>query len=96
MSKSPKNKPKTFKDYYADPEFRRKHLDKMKQRVKCECGYETSRTNISRHKRSRNHANRMKAKKLDSVEELKRLRMEVVQKLEELEKLVSEKEEKRR
>lgn len=29
---------KTFKDYYDnDPVFRRKHLDKLREKITCEC-----------------------------------------------------------
>jgi hypothetical protein len=51
---------KTFKNYYNnDPEFRRKHLDKMMERIECNCGFVTSRNNLTKHKRSRNHLKRM-------------------------------------
>jgi hypothetical protein len=55
-----KKKYKTFKDYYnSDPEFRRRHLDYISERVPCECGFVTSRCNLSKHRRCRNHARRM-------------------------------------
>lgn len=54
-----KTNKKTFKDYYADPAYREAHLEKMKKRVVCECGFETSQCNLARHKKSRNHKKRM-------------------------------------
>jgi hypothetical protein len=47
---------KTFKNYYDnDSEFRRKHLDKMMERVEYNCGFIISRNNLTKHKWSRNH-----------------------------------------
>lgn len=50
---------KTFKDYYADEAFRERHLAYMKERVHCECGFETARNNMSKHRKSRNHEKRI-------------------------------------
>ena len=50
-----------FKQYYANPEFREKHLTDMKCKLPCSgCGFVTSRANMTKHKRSRNHLKRMK------------------------------------
>lgn len=52
-------KPKKFTDYYADPKFRKRHLKKMMEKENCECGFYTAKCNMSHHKKSRNHHNRM-------------------------------------
>ena len=56
----------SFKKYYSDPEFRERHLNYMKEKVICDCGFMTSRNNMTRHKRSRNHTNR-----INKIENLK-------------------------
>lgn len=56
----------TFKDYYANDEWRKKHLDYILTRIPCECGFVTSRNNLTRHKKGRIHKNNLaviKAKK---------------------------------
>lgn len=59
----------TFKDYYADPEYRQRHLDRLKEKVTCECGFVTSIVNLKRHKRGSTHAKRM-GKIAPTVEEV--------------------------
>lgn len=50
----------TFKQYYdSNPEFRKRHLEKLKKIVICECGFETSICNLKRHQQSRNHEKRL-------------------------------------
>ena len=56
----------SFKKYYSDPEFRERHQKYMKEKVICDCGFMTSRNNMTRHKRSRNHTNR-----INKIENLK-------------------------
>ena len=46
---------KTFKDYYADPEFKRKHLERMREKVSCPCGMVTSRSNRAKHQKTEKH-----------------------------------------
>lgn len=59
---------KTFKDYYADPEFRRRHLEKLNEKVCCDiCSAYTAKTNRKRHQRShlcQNKENATELKKL--------------------------------
>ena len=51
---------KTFKQYYDEnPEFRKRHLKKLGEKVTCECGVVSSRNNLTRHKKSKVHENRM-------------------------------------
>lgn len=52
---------KCFKDYYNKPEWKEKHLNYIKEKVRCECGKSVCRSNLSTHKKSHIHADRMKA-----------------------------------
>lgn len=54
MSKTGK-KYKSFKEYYADPEYKEKHLKYVKTKIICGCGSETRRCNISVHRASKKH-----------------------------------------
>lgn len=50
----------TFKDRYDNDEvFRARHLANMNEKVACECGFNTSRSNLSRHRKTRNHSKRL-------------------------------------
>lgn len=51
-----------FKEYYADPEFKKKHNTYMLEKVDCECGFTTARCNMTKHKKGRNHKKRMMEK----------------------------------
>ena len=45
---------KNFKDYYADPEFKQKHLSYCMQYVPCEvCQRSYARSNMTKHIRNR-------------------------------------------
>lgn len=49
-------RPKVFKDYYADPGYRQRHLDRMQEKLECDtCGIRVSRSNMSKHRRTRHH-----------------------------------------
>lgn len=48
---------KKFSDYYADTEWKLKHLKYMCERIKCECGCISTRSNMTRHKRGKVHRN---------------------------------------
>ena len=51
-----KPKKKTFKEYYQDPEFRKRHLEYMNQRSMCEaCKILVSRSNSHAHKLTKKH-----------------------------------------
>ena len=43
---------KTFKEYYSDPIYKKKHLDHIKQKVPCVCGVITA--DIKKLKSTRN------------------------------------------
>jgi hypothetical protein len=61
---------KTFVDYYkTDPEFRRKHLERLSEKIECECGFTTARSNLSRHRKSHVHISKME--KINRIKELK-------------------------
>jgi len=56
----------SFKHYYADPEFRKRHLRYMSTKIPCpECGFVTFRSNMTRHRRSSNHEKRLRQRELD-------------------------------
>lgn len=77
----------TFKKYYEDPEFKKKHLEKMSEKIKCDCGFMTARCNLSRHKKSHIHIKKMeKAGKLKNMEKIKQLKEELKKLKEELKK----------
>lgn len=46
---------KSFKDYYADPEFREKHLKYVMEKTNCQCGKMVARCNLGRHRKSKVH-----------------------------------------
>ena len=55
-----KKKYKKFRDYYADPEFKRKHLDYCMQQVECEaCNRSYARSNMTKHIKSKKHQRNM-------------------------------------
>ena len=61
-------KTKKFKDYYADPEFRKKHQDRLQVLVKCpKCDFETSKCNLKRHLKSKNCKNRIERSKQGKI-----------------------------
>lgn len=72
-----------FKDYYqTHPEFRERHLMKLKEKVACACGRNVAKCGLARHYRTKAHLNTITKK--DEVEkknnnELDELRMEVQQ-----------------
>lgn len=76
---------KTFKDYYQDPEFRKRHKAYILTKVECPCGATTARCNMTRHKKSSKH--QLWESKQVSVTKLTKLE----NKIKELEKLLKEK-----
>ena len=63
-----KVKGKAFKEYYKDPVFREKHLKHIKEKITCECGFETSRCNLTTHKKKASHIKRMEEIKAEQKE----------------------------
>jgi len=41
--------------YHNDPEYRKKHINKMCEKIECDCGSIISRSNMTNHKRSGKH-----------------------------------------
>lgn len=57
----PAKKYKTFKEYYADPEFRERHKAKMYEKKACKaCGEQVTRHHMTRHQKSTKCINRSK------------------------------------
>lgn len=84
------SKYKTFTDYYNnDPEFRRKHLEKLKEKVECECGFVTARSNLSRHKKSHLHIEKMEEieEEKENIIKKKELEKKLEKMMKELEKI---------
>jgi len=78
---------KTFKDYYQNDEFKEKHLEYIKEKIKCECGSDVSRVSLARHKRSNMHIknmNNLKTNKEYDEEQINKLINERLDKLLEL------------
>jgi hypothetical protein len=49
-----------FKEYYAtNTEFRQRHLEKMKQKVRCDCGRFINKYSLAKHTRTKSHAMQM-------------------------------------
>ena len=54
---------KTFKDHYANPEYRNKHLAYIKVKVPCKiCGCMVSRSNMTKHTSTTKHQTIIDAK----------------------------------
>ena len=68
---------KSFKEYYSDPIYKKKHLDHMKQKVPCVCGVITARCNMSHHKKTEKHHKLIIKHKLQEYEDkLKHLKLQ--------------------
>jgi hypothetical protein len=47
---------KLFKEYYEDPEYKKRHLAYISEKVKCPvCNISIARCNMSKHKRTKKH-----------------------------------------
>ena len=68
----------TFKERYDnDPEFKATHKKYIMTKIKCECGHELMRCNMTRHKQNRIHQNYEKK----NIEELSQQVSEIEEKL---------------
>ena len=78
---------KKFTDYYSDPEFRKRHLAYVNTEVLCECGTNTKRSNLSRHRKTTIHKKRLDivqndhTKKVLTIEGMSNLDTEKLQKI---------------
>lgn len=61
---------KTFKDYYQDEEYRKKHLEYIRTPVQCACGSSVPRCQMTVHKRSDRHKKIIIEKKIEEANEL--------------------------
>lgn len=52
---STEKKYKTFKEYYSDPEYKKKHLEQQAEKIICDCGVTIAKYNLSRHKKTQKH-----------------------------------------
>jgi len=67
MEKTMKKQYKTFKEYYADPIFKAKHLKYVSEKIQCtDCGKMIARCNITKHKATAKHL-----KKYNPIQALK-------------------------
>ena len=84
---------KTFKEYYADPEFREKHLKYITEKLPCECGCMVSRVNWLRHAKTNKHKKLMESKKVNDIDimELTTLKKQLKNLQERLDKISSQK-----
>ena len=74
------SKYKTYKDYYHEsPEFRKKQLERLAEKVECECGFVCARSNLSRHRKNHLHIEKMEKinRIIELQEELDRLKREL-------------------
>jgi hypothetical protein len=67
-------KGKTFKDYYQDPEFKRRHIEKLKEKVECPCGMVVTKSNMSQHRKTKKHV-KLIAQKEKEIEDNKELEL---------------------
>ena len=44
-----------FKKYYAIDDFRNRHLEKSREKIKCVCLMDISRSNFSKHLKTKKH-----------------------------------------
>lgn len=56
--------------YKSDPEFRKKHLEYMKEKQRCECGKMVGRTNIAHHINTKAHKSYLIRKEYSVVDTL--------------------------
>lgn len=64
---------KQFKEYYNDPEFRSKIKVYKTEKVRCECGKDISRGNMSVHKRCDAHKKYMEENVDETTNEINKL-----------------------
>jgi len=65
---------KTFKDYYQDPEFKKRHMEYINSYVTCSCGTQVRRAYMTVHKKTKKHIrgaenNKEKSNKLENIDE---------------------------
>lgn len=78
INKPKKKYSKTCSEKYkSDPEFKKKHLDHMKEITACTCGKQVSRSHMNRHLKTKAHLNALnpeivESKKIKLLENFKK------------------------
>lgn len=65
---------KTFKEYYQDEDFKKKHQDYISQAVECECGKMITRSNLGHHKKTKLHEKKLEKKKTEELNKMNELK----------------------
>lgn len=69
MASNPKYK--TFKEYYQNEDYKRKHLEKITEKIPCECGQDIMRVYMSRHMKTKKHLNLVKEKRKEQTDKIR-------------------------
>lgn len=76
---------KTFKEYYADPAFKARHLARMKEKVICmACRCQVKRCNMGHHKQTQKHKKACERTEQDLNKIGKTELMELIEKLQKM------------
>ena len=76
-------KMKKFVDYYKDPEYRMKYLERQRERIECECGSLQQRSGISTHRKTPSHRRKRELKQKEASDMQAKLEAKLEEKLEE-------------
>ena len=60
---------KTFKEYYQDEDFKKKHKQYVSEKVLCECGRYTARSNLIKHQKTTVHQKELTKRKEEKIKE---------------------------
>jgi len=67
--------------YQNDPEFKKRHLDHIKEIITCECGHSVKRGYISKHRKLQKHIKEMgikeKEKEIENYKLIEKLKEEI-------------------
>lgn len=72
---------KSFKDYYKNEDYKKKHLEYIKEKITCDCGCQVTRVGMCKHKRNEKHNKIMNNIKKNEDERLNKIIDEKIQKL---------------
>jgi len=61
-----RNKYMTFKERYANPEYRAKYIAQQSEKIKCTCGKDVQKWNISSHCKTKFHQNSFPVQSLNN------------------------------
>ena len=66
---------KTFKEYYEDPEFKKKHQKYCAEEIECECGRTVRRNFLTKHRKTKIHQRDLNTKlEIEDLRERKKNR----------------------